>query len=89
MEGCIAGYGKKELSSPFEIAGPLTESLLMANLAIRAADIQGKNDKGKTIYPGRYRKLLWDNKQMKVTNYDEVNQFVKRDYREGWKLGEK
>jgi hypothetical protein len=25
----------KELSSPFEIAGPLTETLLMANLAIR------------------------------------------------------
>ena len=78
-----------ELSSPFEIAGPLTESLLMANLAIRAADIQKINDKGRAIYPGRYRKLLWNNDQMKITNYDEVNQFVKRDYRQGWKLGEK
>ncbi len=87
VEACIAGYGKKELSSPFEIAGPLTEALLMANLAIRAADIQGTNAEGKTIYPGRYKKLLWDNNLMKVTNFDEVNQFVKREYRKGWTLG--
>jgi len=87
VEACIAGHGKKELSSPFEIAGPLTECLLMANLAIRAADIQGKNAEGKTIYPGRYKKLLWDNDNMKVTNFDEVNQFVKREYRKGWTLG--
>lgn len=86
VEACIAGYGKNEVSSPFEIAGPLTEALLMANLAIRAADIQGKNAEGKTIYPGRYKKLLWDNNLMKVTNFDEVNQFVKREYRKGWSL---
>jgi hypothetical protein len=24
---------------------------------------------------------------MKVTNFDEVNQFVKREYRKGWTLG--
>jgi predicted dehydrogenase len=84
VEACIAGYGKKPLSSPFEIAGPLTECLLMANLAIRANDIQAVNDKGKTIYPGRYRKLIWNNDQMKVSNFDEVNRFVKREYRQGW-----
>ncbi|KEQ28968.1 Gfo/Idh/MocA family protein [Pedobacter antarcticus] len=87
VEACIAGYGKKELSSPFEIAGPLTEALLMANLAIRANDLQVKNAQGKTSYPGRDIKLLWDNEQMKVTNFDAVNQFVKRDYRKGWSLG--
>jgi len=87
VEASIAGYGKKELSSPFEIAGPLTEALLMANLAIRGADIQGKNAEGKTIYPGRYKKFLWDNDNMKVTNFDEVNKFVKREYRNGWSLG--
>ena len=87
VEACIAGYGKKELSSPFEIAGPLTEALLMANLAIRGADVQRKNAEGKITYPGRYSKLLWDNDQMKVTNFDEVNQFVKREYRKGWTLG--
>ena len=40
VEAAIAGPGKKELSSPFEIAGPLTEILLIANLAIRGTDIR-------------------------------------------------
>ena len=83
VEAAIAGYGKQEISSPFEIAGPLTEALLMANLAIRSFDIQ-KTVNGKTTYPGRYTKMLWDNDNMKVTNFDEANQFVKREYRKGW-----
>ncbi|WP_145860212.1 Gfo/Idh/MocA family protein [Pedobacter suwonensis] len=83
VEAAIAGYGKQEVSSPFEIAGPLTEALLMANLAIRSFDVQ-KTVNGKTSYPGRYMKMLWDNDKMKVTNFDEANQFVKREYRKGW-----
>lgn len=87
VEACLAGAGNKEVSSPFEIAGPLTESLLMANLAIRAYDIRRPRAGGKGYdYPGRYIKLLWDNDNMRVTNFDEVNQFVKREYREGYKL---
>ncbi|RVU00737.1 gfo/Idh/MocA family oxidoreductase [Mucilaginibacter limnophilus] len=87
VEACLAGYGKMEVSSPFEMAGPLTEALLMANLSIRGHDVQRKRADGKTEYPGRSIKLIWDNLNMKVTNFDEVNQFVKREYREGWKLG--
>ncbi|RLJ76735.1 Gfo/Idh/MocA family protein [Pedobacter alluvionis] len=83
VEAAIAGYGKQEVSSPFEIAGPLTEALLMANLAIRSFDIQ-KTVNDKITYPGRYTKMLWDNDNMKVTNFDEANQFVKREYRKGW-----
>lgn len=87
VEGAIAGYGKKELSSPFEIAGPLTEALLMANLAIRANDIREPRSSGSGYnYPGRYLELLWDNKNMRVSNFDAVNQFVKRDYRNGYHL---
>lgn len=87
VEGCIAGYGKKEMSAPFEISGPLTEALLMANLAIRGFDIQKPKASGNGVdYPGRYKKLLWDNNSMRITNFDEVNQFVKRTYREGWKF---
>ncbi len=87
VEACIAGYDKQEVSSPFEIAGPLTESLLMANLAIRAADIRVPRANGNGFnYPGRYIKLLWDNDNMKVTNFDAVNQFVKREYRQGYSL---
>ena len=37
------------------------------------------------FYLGR-KKLLWDAKNMKITNFDEANQFVKREYRDGWKL---
>ncbi len=90
VEGAIAGYGKKDLSSPFEIAGPLTETLLIANLAIRGQDIRktSTNSEGQTVhqYPGRDIKMLWDADNMRVTNFDEANQFVKRDYREGWSL---
>jgi hypothetical protein len=88
VEACLAGYGNMEVSSPFEIAGPLTETILMGNLAIRSYDIrEPRKDKPDQFdYPGRNIKLVWDGKNMKVTNFDAANQFVKRDYREGWKL---
>lgn len=88
VEGCIAGYGKMELSSPFELAGPLTEAILGANLAIRGADMPKPREDGKGFtYPGSNMKMLWDAQNMKVTNFDEVNQFVRRNYRDGWALG--
>lgn len=91
VEACIAGHGSKEadaLSSPFSIAGPLTETVLMGNLAIRSFDIRkpSPDNPDNFIYPGRYIKLLWDGDNMKVTNFDEANQFVKREYRDGWSL---
>jgi predicted dehydrogenase len=88
VEACLAGYGKMEVSSPFDIAGPLTETVLMGNLAIRSQDIrkprEGKPD--QFDYPGRNIKLLWDGTNMRVTNFEDANQFVKREYRAGWKL---
>ena len=87
VDACIAGLGNKPVSSPFETAGPLTEALLMANLAIRGFDIRkSKADGNGFNYPGRYIKLLWDNNNMKVTNFDDVNQFVKREYSKGFSL---
>jgi predicted dehydrogenase len=86
-EAAIAGYGKIQLSSPFDIAGPLTETLLIANLAIKGTDVQRSNADGKVTYPGRDIKLLWDKENLRVTNFDEVNQYVKREYRKGWSLG--
>src|SRR5215203_2989418 len=87
VEAAIAGYGKKELSSPFETAGPLTELLLMANLAIRGADLRVPRTTGTGFnYPGRGIKLLWDNTNMRVTNFNDVNQYVKREYRDGFKM---
>lgn len=87
VEACIAGHGNKKVSSPFETAGPLTEALLMANLAIRGFDIRvPKANSNDFVYPGRYIKLLWDNENMKVTNFDLVNQFIKREYSKGFSL---
>lgn len=80
VNACLKGYGNAVTSSHFDYAGPFTESVLMGNLAIRSYTIR-KGDQ----YPGR-KKLLWDAKNMKITNFDEANQFVKREYREGWSL---
>src|SRR5690606_1024156 len=86
VNACLAGYGKEVTSSPFEFAGPFTESILMGNLAIRSWMMVNPNLKGwGDKYLGR-KKLLWDAKNMKVTNFDEANQFVKREYRDGWSL---
>lgn len=85
VNAAMKGYGKSITSSPFDYAGPLTEAILMGNLAIRSYNLRIKNAEGKDTYPGR-KKLLWDARNMKITNFDEANAFVKRDYREGWTL---
>jgi hypothetical protein len=91
VDACIAGYGSKEfsqLSSPFSIAGPLTESVLMGNLAIRSFDyrVPRTGSTNQFDYPGRGIKLLWDGPNMNITNFEPANQFVKRVYREGFTL---
>ena len=87
VEACKEGYGSEkhtQLTSSFDFAGPLTESILMGNLAIRSYNLREKS--GNSFeYPGR-KKLLWDGANMKITNFEPANQFVKRTYREGWKL---
>lgn len=89
VEASIAGYGSEKannLSSRFDVAGPLTESVLMGNLAIRSYNLRTKKGDGWD-YPGRQVQLVWDGENMKITNFDAANQFVKRIYREGWSLG--
>ncbi|MEO5980520.1 MAG: Gfo/Idh/MocA family oxidoreductase [Chryseolinea sp.] len=81
VNACMAGYGKKELSSSFDYAGPLTETILMGNLALQAWNI--KDAKGN--FGGR-KKLLWDAKNMRITNFDQANRFVKREYKNGYTL---
>ncbi len=87
VDACKAGYGSEEhkaLTSSFDFAGPLTESILMGNLAIRSYGLREQVGE-RTEYPGR-KKLLWDGENMKITNFDPANQFVSRTYREGWSL---
>lgn len=60
----------KPACSNFDQAGPLAEMILMGNLAVRFPD----------------RRLMWDGANMKVTNDEAANAFVRRQYREGWVL---
>jgi predicted dehydrogenase len=87
-EACKAGFGSekhKALTSSFDYAGPLTETVLMGNLAILSYNLRKATGTNRFDYPGR-RKLLWDGTNMKITNFDEANQFVSRPYRQGWTL---
>ncbi|EIM78886.1 oxidoreductase domain-containing protein [Nitritalea halalkaliphila LW7] len=89
VEACIAGHGSKAyelLSSPFRIAGPLTEAVLMGNLAIRSYDYREPKADGGFTYPGRGIKLQWDGAAMEVKNFEPANQFVKREYPAGFTL---
>ena len=88
VDACKAGFNSKEhkaLTSSFDYAGPMTETVLMGNLAIRTAMI-GKTDSRGRINVNAGKKLLWDGDNMKITNIDEANQFVGRTYRKGWEV---
>jgi len=47
----------------------------------------GTRGNGRKImkYFGR-KKLLWDGPNMKITNLEEANAFVSKEYRQGWGL---
>ena len=88
-EACKAGFNSKqhkELTSSFDYSGPLTETVLMGNLAIRSYMLrkQKSGNQGYDFY-GRM-KLLWNGQDMKITNLPDANQFVTRNYRSGWEL---
>lgn len=83
VQACKKGFGAYT-SSSFDQSGPLTEIVLMGNLAVRSYLYREAKADGKGfIFPGR-QKLIWDGDSMKITNFDLANQFVKREYRKGW-----
>ncbi|MDB6035120.1 MAG: Oxidoreductase [Verrucomicrobiales bacterium] len=73
ISACKAGPAA---GSNFDWAGPLTEAVLLGNVALR---LQMREEMTT-------RKLLWDGAAMKFTNSTEANTFLKREYREGWSL---
>jgi hypothetical protein len=79
VQACKKGFGAYT-SSSFDIAGPLTETVIMGNLAVRSYNIKEGSD-----FPGR-KKLLWDGNNMRITNFEAANAFVKRNYRGSYKL---
>ena len=87
IDAVKAGFNSPEhkaLTSSFDYAGPMTETVLMGNIAIRSYFLRKKNKQSFDYY-GR-KKLLWDGEKMKITNLAEANQFVGRTYRPGWEL---
>lgn len=88
IEACLNGT---KATSDFSIAGPLTETILMGNLAIRSHEYKelklGKKrgDWDPYTFPGR-KVLKWDGPNMRITNYEKANEFVTREYRSGWEI---
>jgi hypothetical protein len=70
-EWVAACKGGRPAFSNFDHAGPLTEMVLLGNLAIRA---------------GAGKRVEWDGANMKCTNAPGLNRFVRREYRPGWTL---
>ncbi len=88
VDACKAGFNSPEhqaLTSSFDYAGPMTETVLMGNLAVRSYMLRRENSEGKNEFFAR-KKLLWDGENMRITNIEEANQFVGRTYREGWEI---
>lgn len=88
VNACKAGFDSelhKGLTSSFDYAGPMTETVLMGNLAIRSYLLRRENAEGNLEFFGR-KKLLWDGENMRITNLEEANQFVGRHYRKGWEV---
>jgi len=73
IEACKGG---KPAGSNFDWAGPLAESVLLGNVALR---VQLREE--LTLY-----KLLWDSADLKVSNLEDANKFVRTEYRTGWSL---
>jgi len=76
QEWIDACKGGKPAGSNFDHAGPLAEAVLLGNVALRA-DLKDKLTRTR---------LLWDSENFKITNLPEANQYLRRDYREGWTL---
>ncbi len=88
IDAVKAGFGSPEhqaLTSSFDYAGPMTETVLMGNLAIRSYMLRREGSNGRMEFHAR-KKLLWDGDNMRITNLEEANQFVGRTYRQGWEV---
>jgi hypothetical protein len=68
--------GGEPAGSNFDVAGPLTEVVLLGNVAVRM---------GQQLYE-KGLKLYYDGPNMKVTNLPEANKYIQSEYREGWTL---
>jgi predicted dehydrogenase len=76
QEWVNACKGGPAAGSNFDWAGPLTETVLLGNVALRTQ----LREKLTTV------KLAWDSTKFEFTNLPEANEFLRREYREGWSI---
>lgn len=69
MNWVNACKGQGEASCPFSYAAPLTEVMLLGIVALRA---------------GQGRKIAYDGPNMRITNDEEANAYLHREYRSGF-----
>ncbi len=62
--------GNDKTTANFDYSGPLTEAVLLGSVASR--------------FPGTT--LEWDAENLRFSNEDAANQFVRRSYRRGWEV---
>ncbi len=74
QEWINACKGGAKAGSNFDWAGPLTETVLLGNVALRA---QLRERLTRSV-------LLWDSEKLAFSNVAEANQFLRREYRQGW-----
>ena len=60
----------EQSESNFDLAGPMTETILLGVLAQR--------------FPGQ--KLQWDAENLQVKDRPELKPYIQRPYRDGWEL---
>ncbi|MBI5093453.1 MAG: Gfo/Idh/MocA family oxidoreductase [Candidatus Hydrogenedentes bacterium] len=65
-----AALGNGKAGANFDFAGPLAETVLLANIANR--------------FPNKT--LEWNAKRLRFTNCPEANKYLRRKYRKGWKV---
>ena len=76
IEWINACKGGPAAGSQFDWAGPMTETVLLGNVALRS---QLREDL-------THKKLLWDSSKFSFTNHDAANTFLRREYRKGWEV---
>ena len=73
QEWIDACKGGAAAGSNFEWSGPMTETILLGNVALRS---QLREDLTRT-------KLEWNHAKLTFTNHDAANQVLRREYRKG------
>ena len=75
-EWIAACKGGEKAGSNFDWAGPLTEAVLLGNVALRP---QLREDLTRV-------RLEWNAENLAFSNFEKANQFLKREYRKGWEV---